>query len=351
MKVNFVVPTTEVYGGIRVVFELANHLKSRGHQVRIIVPVVPVLVEHTPRHLLRAAVNTVCRYRSISEIGWFDLKAEVVTVPHLSLSRFVPDADICVATWWKTAYHVADYPDSKGEGHYFIQHYETHAGPTERVEQSYKLSLNRIVTSSWLREEIESLGVDVAGQVLYGVDFDQFYPKSDAREVEPPIRVGMMYSDRRWKGCYEGIAAFDRVARDYDVELVMFGRKQPDRLPVGTEFHKDPDEEELRAIYSSMDVFMMPSLHEGFGMPPMEAMACGTACLVTDVGGVPDYTIPGETAVVVPPEDIDALTEELKQLVANPQAITDLANSGYEYIQKFTWEWAADQFESVLNDS
>ena len=55
---------------------------------------------------------------------------------------------------------------------------------------------------------------------------------------------------------------------------------------------------EIRNIYNSCDVFLSPSWAEGSQAPPMEAMACGCAVLATNVGGIPDYAIAGETAAV-----------------------------------------------------
>lgn len=352
MDINFVVPTTKVYGGIRAVFELSNQLERRGHDIRVVVPIVPLIPDTGLRAYLRAAKDVPLRWLSIGDIDWFDLEAEMVTVPHLSTSRFVPNADASVATWWKTAPTVAAYPESKGEGFYFVQHLEKHAGSAEEVLATYDLPLNRITTSTWLRERLEELDVPIDGQVLYGVDFDRFYPESKEVAVEPPIRVGMMYSERRWKGFAEGSEAFDNVDQDTDVnmQLILFGKVRGDDVPSDAEFYCDPKQDKLRQLYDSMDLFVMPSHHEGFGMPPMEAMACRTATLVTDVGGVPDYTVPGETSEVVPPKDVDALTSALHYLVTSPSRLENLAIHGHEHIQQFTWETAGETFEGLLQD-
>lgn len=356
MRINFLVPTTDVYGGIRVVFELANQLEKRGHRVLVTVPVFPPVAENSIRDYLRAIKDTPIRLFDQRQIDWFDLRARLVQVPHLGFESRVPDADVAIATWWKTAEFLESYSMEKGEKFYFIQHYETHAGPTDRVERTYRLPFNRIVTSSWLESKVQELGVSTLGRVTYGVNHDVFYRDEGADyTVDEPIRVGMMFSQRRWKGCPEGFQAFEHVQRsvDKDLQLVLFGKSLPDSedLPQNAEFHFDPEQSQLRELYQSMDVFMMPSHHEGFGMPPMEAMACGTAVIATDVGAVRDYTVPGETALVVPPEDAEALGEALAGLVKNQSRITEMAKRGHEYIQSFTWESAGEKFEKLVVQS
>ena len=357
MKINILLPTTEVYGGVRAILEISNVLQRRGHEVEVIVPAIKTLPKDAPLESLRRVLTYGQRRKANSSIDWFDFEGDIRTVPHMLLTRYfpswcIPDADVTVATWWKSAYYLNEFPPAKGKKFYFIQHFETHGGNPEAVKRTYRLPLNQIVTSTWLKEKIESLSDNVRGQVLYGVDFETFYMESDTYDVEEPIRVGMMYSNREWKGNAEGFDAYKNVAgkNNVEMELVLFGRERGDDVPKYAEFHEDPEQDELRQIYNSLDVFVMPSHHEGFGMPPMEAMACGTACLVTDVGGVPDFTIPGETAEVVPPKNVAALTTSLEKLVADPERIQRLAREGHDHIQQFTWDRCGKAFERLLTE-
>lgn len=357
MQINFLLPTTDVYGGIRSVLEIGNVLENRGHSVRLIIPAIKMLPKDDPLESLRKILSYSQKRRASSEIDWFDFAGQIITIPHILVTKFVPehwipDADATIATWWKSAYYVNSYPPSTGEKFYFIQHFETHAGNTTAVRKTYQLPLQQIVTSTSLKEKIEEISGDVAGQIIYGVDFETFYKEDTGYEVEEPIRIGMMYSNREWKGNEEGFQAFEQVRSESDKELqiVLFGRESDDSIPSHSEFYEDPEQDRLRQIYNSMDIFVMPSHHEGFGMPPMEAMACGTACVVTNVGGVPDYMLPGKTGKVVRPKDVSDLSNALQELVSDTRQIERLAENGHNHIQQFTWRRCGKQFESILQN-
>lgn len=358
MKINILLPTTHVYGGIRSVFEISNVLVEHGNSVTIVVPAIKTLPKDMPIEAAKKVLTYPQRKQEHSSVDWFDFKGDIVTVPHMIPTKyfadfFVPDADATIATWWKSAYYLNSYPSSKGEKFYFVQHFETHSGNANSVVQTYDLPLHQIVTSTWLKEKIGQFDGILQGQVLYGVNFDTFYNHGGDYEVEEPIRVGMMFSEREWKGNREGFQAFERVDNmtETPLELVLFGRERSTSVPEYAEFHENPDQDQLRDIYTSMDIFLMPSHHEGFGMPPMEAMACGTACIVTNVGGVPDYTIPGETAIVVEPQNVDELAEALHTLVREKDRIAELSKRGQDHIQQFTWEQCGSTFEEILESS
>ncbi len=114
------------------------------------------------------------------------------------------------------------------------------------------------------------------------------------------------------------------------------------------EFHRLPYKERLREIYNSLDIFVFPSHYEGFGNPPMEAMACGAACVTTAAGAVLNYTIPGKTALVSSPEDVETLAQNIIKLIEDEDKRKRIAENGYNYVKKFTWTKATDQLEEIF---
>jgi glycosyltransferase involved in cell wall biosynthesis len=82
----------------------------------------------------------------------------------------------------------------------------------------------------------------------------------------------------------------------------------------------------------------------------MEAMACGCAVVSTNVGGVPDYGIDGETIVAVPPRNEGALTKAILRLIEDEGERKRIANNGYAHIRRFTWNNATDDFERILKN-
>jgi hypothetical protein len=252
-----------------------------------------------------------------------------------------------VATWWRTAYTIAQYGNSKGKKFYLAQHYEIWGGPKEKVDLSYKLGLKIVSVSSWLKNIIENeLGGDVEAVILNAPSW-KFYPEN--RKENKTVRILMPYRKERWKGFSDGVEAFEIARRKYaNIQLVAFGPDQGRNLPQYAEFHRKPAGAELRKVYNSCDIFLFPSHCEGFGLPPMEAMACRLAVVTTNVGAVCEYTIPGETALVSEPRDIKSLAQNIVRLIENEKERNLIAQKGHNYIKQFTWDNATDKLEKIF---
>lgn len=105
----------------------------------------------------------------------------------------------------------------------------------------------------------------------------------------------------------------------------------------------------MPAIYDTHDLFIWPSLREGFGLPPLEAMARGVPVVTTDNGGSREFAIHEETALVSPPGDITSMTQNLLRLVSEPDLRQKLAHNGRELARsRFTWELTCSAFEAVI---
>ena len=103
--------------------------------------------------------------------------------------------------------------------------------------------------------------------------------------------------------------------------------------------------EHLPALMSSADAFVFPSLYEGFGLPPLEAMACGTPVVTSSVSSVPEAV--GPHALTVHPEDEDALAGAVERLVTDRVLHDRLARDGIAWARQFTWDRTAAQTLTV----
>ena len=105
--------------------------------------------------------------------------------------------------------------------------------------------------------------------------------------------------------------------------------------------------DELSKLYAESDIVLCPSWYESFPLPPIEAMACGTA-VVTTKYGTEDYAIDGHTAIVVRPRVLGDFIKALDALVRNPDLRARLAKNGRAMAESLTWEAAAAAREELL---
>lgn len=107
-------------------------------------------------------------------------------------------------------------------------------------------------------------------------------------------------------------------------------------------------EEDLPALYNLADLFVFPSLYEGFGLPPLEAMACGTPVVSSNSSSLPEVV--GDAAIQVRPVDADALATTLEQVLGNDSLRQELRAKGLERAKLFTWEAAARRLLSIYEN-
>lgn len=108
-----------------------------------------------------------------------------------------------------------------------------------------------------------------------------------------------------------------------------------------------PDEEICPLMCGAM-AFVFPSIYEGFGMPPLEAMACGVPVLTTHAASLPEVV--GEDAVVVDPYDVDDMAGGLERLYTDPALRQKLCTAGLKRAALFTWERSAEQLYAVYRE-
>lgn len=106
------------------------------------------------------------------------------------------------------------------------------------------------------------------------------------------------------------------------------------------------EQDDLAALLSGSRLFVLPSLYEGFGFPVLEAMACGTAVVCSNVSSLPE--VAGEAALLVDPLDVAALAEAMEQALDDERLNTDLVRRGFQQVKKFSWNRCARQTLTVL---
>ncbi|MGA2877991.1 MAG: glycosyltransferase family 1 protein [Bryobacteraceae bacterium] len=97
----------------------------------------------------------------------------------------------------------------------------------------------------------------------------------------------------------------------------------------------------LRAFYQAASAFVFPSLYEGFGLPPLEAMACGTPVVCSSVSSLPEVV--GDAAEIVNPENVFDIARGMREVLLDGQRRSQLVERGFEQARRFSWERTAQQ--------
>lgn len=103
----------------------------------------------------------------------------------------------------------------------------------------------------------------------------------------------------------------------------------------------------LRVVYQAAAAFVFPSLYEGFGLPPLEAMACGTPVICSNISSLPEVV--GDAALVVNPENVFDIARGIRDALTNTSLRAELVRKGFERLANFSWRRSAAQvLESYL---
>ncbi len=106
-----------------------------------------------------------------------------------------------------------------------------------------------------------------------------------------------------------------------------------------------PNKEDLREIYNAADILIAPSLHEGFGITLLEAMACGTPVISSKVSAMPEVV--ADAGILVEPTDVQAIADAVSHLHNNPDYYQESVKKGIARAKLFTWEETAEQIAQI----
>lgn len=348
MKITFVVPDySRVAGGMRVIAEHARRLRRRGHEV------VVVATPGGKPSMVRRIFDSL-RGRKPAKGFFEDGEMELRL-----LDRFrpvtdadVPDADVVVATWWRTAPGVAALSRKKGAKALFIQGYELDPGQSDpAIDATWRMPLRKIVVARWLRTLAATRFDDRAALLVpNGVDASHFDAPARKRRATPT--AGLVYWKLPLKGVDVSLEAVRRARRELPaLRLVAFGVEPEDRklpFPDGTVYHREPAQASLPGIYASCDTWLWGSRQEGFGLPLLEAMACRTPVVATDAGAAPEI-LERTGGVVVPTGDPQAMADALLRMLRLPEADWGrLSESARDVASSWSWDRASALFEDAL---
>jgi glycosyltransferase involved in cell wall biosynthesis len=362
MVITFLVPMApRPQGGIMAIYEFANAMARLDHEVQLVhlnAGATDVAKEVSTELRsgglgsssrssgTRTAAGLATPTSSPPEIpgaGWCDLD------PRLD-HHFPPDFDV---------EHLPDADFISGFG----GEYPTRCGLPVLLVQGYgilpKVIENKLMsgpfpklcTAHWLTEVCLGLGVaeQQAVYLPYGLKHEKYRLVSPIEDRR--LRVAMAYNSHPTKGAGHGLKALALVKKRIpEAEILVFGANEPvHEIPAGITYRTSPPQEELvEGVYNQSRVFLNSSAREGFGLPCIEAMACGCALVTTDNGGSRDYAFHDETALVAPRGDVQTLADHIEALLLDDDHRLRLARTGLEFVKSYDWDASGRRLEAFL---
>lgn len=353
MRITFISPFASLVGGVRVKAIYAAHLQARGHDVKVVSlsGKQPSMKDRLKAAILLQGRPQVKRKQATPLLDVLGENHIVLNHNGPITAADVPDGDVVIATFWATAPWVAALPPSKGRKFYLLQDYETFKkGASEKVSATYDLPLEKIAVSEYIARMLaENHGIRDVAVVPNAVDLTQFH--APPRQKNKALTVGFLYTGKPRKNVKMAIEVLEQArARLPGLQAVAFGSIDPLEslpLPEWIRYHKTPPQAQIPQIYAACDAWLFPSLHEGFGLPILEAMACGTPVLATDAGAAPQI-IDGRNGLMLPPEP-QAFLAALEEIEAmTPEDWLAMSDAARATTRAYTWEDATDRLLACL---
>lgn len=344
MRITFVLPFVHLTGGIRIHLDYANELTAAGHDVTVVYPSWPYRFQYNWRFQFHEFRRNL---QSEISVGWYSLHTKLIRVP-LIRTHWLPQSDVAIAVGWPTLHDVFRLHPSRGRKIHIVMHHESGTGPEEEITKIYRMPFYRIAYAQSVATQLRNeFNCEVHDVVPNGVNIRVFYPE---RVHRADRKVLMLYHPDPRKGANDGLDALNELRLSIpNIDVHLIGPVMPSRpLPPGMRFTFYPSDAELRYLYSTSTALLYPSRVEGFGLPPLEAMACGCPVVTTKVGAIPEFARDGINAYIVKPGDTKSMADRLSLLLHNSSLREQFTKEGLQTARQYSLSQVAPLFESAL---
>ncbi|MCB9438295.1 MAG: glycosyltransferase family 4 protein [Anaerolineales bacterium] len=329
-------------GGTRVITQVANCLVANGWDVEIVVPSYKATASFPlDKRIVLKVVPISGRWQMFRYLLWLAFNA-------------TQGADVCMATYYLTPYPIFFANLLRGwRSHlvYFIQHYE----PLSQVQtksaprlikrmlylfacSTYWLPFRQVAVSSWIKDQIGRQSIMVLPN---GIDTSIFYADNQPASATVIGAVGRL-------GPTKGFPIFLEAIQPLLGQVPIHVLSDASVLaPDGVKHIQPTDPASVGVFYRACTLFVFTSTLEGFGLPPLEAMACGAAVITTDCGGVRQYATE-ENSIIVPVDDAPAIQSAIERLLADPDLVARLRANGLATAARFSLDHTCQAYREFF---
>lgn len=330
LNITYLLETTRLWGGTKIVFEQVNRLLEMGHNVKVV--------------------------SKDGQPDWFNLKTEVLQVADFK-GRNIPKSDLVIGTYFTT---VRDAHDCGiGIPVHFCQGYEGDQPELKNyiglIDFVYSLNTVKLTITKALKDMIENKFKQKCYLISNGIDSKLFYNKQNICKNDDIINILLVGPyNIIWKGIRKGLEALKIVKfLKPNIRIIRVSQtpltNEEKEIGIIDEYYYNIKPEKMADLYNYSDIFISPSYpNEGFGLPALEAMACGIPCILTNIPSYKSFDIKNDYALFVSPYNYSEIANAVFQLIENHDLRNKLAERGKEVARKFYWENIFPQIEETF---
>jgi glycosyltransferase involved in cell wall biosynthesis len=333
MKVTFLLPGSGIGGGGRAVMEFANGLLSFGHTVRIFYK------EEREVSLIKRVYQSL-KYGRVT--NWLDLfKGNVKKYKNLEVSDFSP-GEIVVSMCAQTTLDAWQLPETvRKVFHCHGAEYEN----WDRFMAAINLPVPKIAISNHVKKIIEKYSYAKDLEVIpNGIHHNEYFVEDSGQRKG----VGGCLRYSHSKDPVTTTQVFSLLQRQVpDTPILSYGYGKTDKQ-LKLVYTHNPTVEQGRHIYNSCKVWFLSSLQEGFGLPVLEAMACGCVVVSTLCGGPADIIRDGHDGFLVEVGNYGGVVYRIKQLLNDNKMRLQMASNAINSAKEYSWDKSAKELEKTL---
>ncbi|MBN2281598.1 MAG: glycosyltransferase family 4 protein [Candidatus Marinimicrobia bacterium] len=348
-RITFVLPgiISVPMGGVRVVNRLAHLLSQKDYSVTL---VYPARLEAGLAQYFRHRIKQYLDQKNQVGQGLYyqpGSRVDAIIVSEIS-EKYIPDGDFIIAVGWQTAAAVHFLSGRKGRKFYFLQSFEAYFTGARKVLDTYQLPLTKIAISDWIIREMVKLGQKALGPVGNSINPEEFY-------VDPAIEktndLLMLYHPAKIKNAKFGLEVLSSLKKKSpQLTAMIFSARQPlHKIPDWIRVIVRPDTEKLRTLYNMSRVFFSTSKWEGWGLTPMEAMACGCAVVAVKNQGIDEFLKNNINAFVIDEKDRLGAMDKISKLLEDTYLRDKFFQESKHTLATFSEMEFATRFEKCLN--
>jgi glycosyltransferase involved in cell wall biosynthesis len=221
-----------------------------------------------------------------------------------------------------------------------------------------KNSKHIMTISEFSKKDIsESLNIPREKISIIDCAISGYFKELDFKKERIVLAVGSLHPFKNLERLINGFIFLTENNKFLSYKLVLIGGKNK-KVLADVNFDKYfarkdivftgyVDDECLVEFYNKADVFVFPSLFEGFGIPPLEAMACGCPVICSTAASLPEVC--GDAAYYINPYSVNDIAKGITEVLTNEDLKQDLTRRGFENIKRFSWEKSAEQMINIIN--